>query len=543
MNNSIASLADAFMPPKPQSAPKKSSSTPLRQPLDYTGSNERPQRPERPDHTNHKTSTDDQVSNDNNGKKRDFNEVLAKKMSKRDTRTEKKEETKQDSHPEATESPKSNLPITEAELADKVTSTKTTALLNLIKDNQADKSVLAESQKPQHIIELANNPAASTESIGTQGENAAAVAGQQAAQTEKIAAPTDAGPETGKEAAAKTNAIPIKTPENNSQVAKINSQDTQQANNTTDQPVQKTQQEVQASNAVTTKPVETEQTEQTKQTEQIKQVEIAPQAAKAEQKPVAEQLENIPKSDLKNKFEQSLERSNSQATSQNNTAANTETDTLANKNVVQAPVVTVTKDIHNTLTDKSSNETASQTLNQISSDAGIKTNDINAAKANSTLSSTSSSISQITEHIRASSTRGQDQITIALDPPELGRVMIKFQQRNGEIVGLVEAEKAKTHQEIANEMPQIIKALNDSGIAVKRIEVVLTEQNTQNTSSDNSANHNNNTGRQTFHGGSDNPENQNSNNPSRNYSSPYNPAINPDNYINNVSDGAINMFA
>ncbi|MBW8014752.1 MAG: hypothetical protein FVQ82_01075 [Planctomycetes bacterium] len=139
--------------------------------------------------------------------------------------------------------------------------------------------------------------------------------------------------------------------------------------------------------------------------------------------------------------------------------------------------------------------------------------------------------------------RGREQISIALDPPELGRVMIRFQQRNGEIVGIVEAEKARTHQEIADEMPVIIKSLNDSGILVKRVEVVLTEQNTQDALGNNSANENNNTGRQGFSGSSDNPENEGSSTGSRNFSRQYNPANNTDNYINTVSDDAINMYA
>ncbi len=84
---------------------------------------------------------------------------------------------------------------------------------------------------------------------------------------------------------------------------------------------------------------------------------------------------------------------------------------------------------------------------------------------------------QILESIHSSlSQKGQDQqITIRLNPPELGKVFIKFQGQDDQITGLLEVSKPQTRIEIQQALPQIIQNLQDSGIQIKRIEVVLSE--------------------------------------------------------------------
>ena len=84
---------------------------------------------------------------------------------------------------------------------------------------------------------------------------------------------------------------------------------------------------------------------------------------------------------------------------------------------------------------------------------------------------------QILESIHSSlSQQGQDQqITIRLNPPELGKVFIKFDERDSQIIGLLEVSKPQTRIEIQQALPQIIQNLQDSGIQIKRLEVVLSE--------------------------------------------------------------------
>jgi len=84
---------------------------------------------------------------------------------------------------------------------------------------------------------------------------------------------------------------------------------------------------------------------------------------------------------------------------------------------------------------------------------------------------------QILESIhRSLSQEGQDQqITIRLNPPELGKVFIKFNEQDSQIIGLLEVSKPQTRIEIQQALPQIIQNLQDSGIHIKRLEVVLSE--------------------------------------------------------------------
>ena len=83
---------------------------------------------------------------------------------------------------------------------------------------------------------------------------------------------------------------------------------------------------------------------------------------------------------------------------------------------------------------------------------------------------------QILESIHSSmAQRGVDkQITVNLNPPELGHVSIKFQEHGAQLTGLLEVNKTQTKAEIEQALPQIIRNLSDSGINIKRLEVVLT---------------------------------------------------------------------
>ncbi len=84
---------------------------------------------------------------------------------------------------------------------------------------------------------------------------------------------------------------------------------------------------------------------------------------------------------------------------------------------------------------------------------------------------------QIQESVRSSfSQEGQNQqITIQLNPPELGKVLIKFQEQDNQITGLLEVSKTQTRIEIEQAIPQIIRGLHDSGIQIKRLDVVLSQ--------------------------------------------------------------------
>ncbi len=114
-------------------------------------------------------------------------------------------------------------------------------------------------------------------------------------------------------------------------------------------------------------------------------------------------------------------------------------------------------------------------------------------------SDVSTSVSkQIQESIHSSLRDSQQQITIRLNPPELGKVSIKIQEQSGQITGLMEVSNTQTRFEIQRMLPEIIQNLQDSGIQIKQINVIPTNQQEQQAFKDQSLaeQHNGETGQQ-----------------------------------------------
>jgi flagellar hook-length control protein FliK len=86
---------------------------------------------------------------------------------------------------------------------------------------------------------------------------------------------------------------------------------------------------------------------------------------------------------------------------------------------------------------------------------------------------------QILGSVRSSLHQADRQIVIRLNPPELGKVFIRFQEQEDQITGLLEVSKIQTRYEIEQVLPQIIRTLQNSGIQIKRFDVVLTDQSDQ----------------------------------------------------------------
>ncbi len=81
---------------------------------------------------------------------------------------------------------------------------------------------------------------------------------------------------------------------------------------------------------------------------------------------------------------------------------------------------------------------------------------------------------QIQSSIQGSLRQGDQQITVRLNPPELGKVLIKIHERGSQVTGLLEVSKSQTKYEIQQALPEIIQNLQNLGIQVKKIEVILT---------------------------------------------------------------------
>jgi len=89
---------------------------------------------------------------------------------------------------------------------------------------------------------------------------------------------------------------------------------------------------------------------------------------------------------------------------------------------------------------------------------------------------------QVQESIQSSLHQGAKQITIRLNPPELGNVSLKFEEKGGEITGLLQVSKIETRYQVEQAVPQIIRNLADAGIVIKKLEVTLSSTSEQNTS-------------------------------------------------------------
>ncbi len=86
---------------------------------------------------------------------------------------------------------------------------------------------------------------------------------------------------------------------------------------------------------------------------------------------------------------------------------------------------------------------------------------------------------QISDAVGAAVNENKDEITVRLNPPELGKVTIKLSQQDNEITGVIQVDRAATRYEIEKSIPRIMENLGESGLHVKKIEVALSG-NTEN---------------------------------------------------------------
>jgi flagellar hook-length control protein FliK len=82
---------------------------------------------------------------------------------------------------------------------------------------------------------------------------------------------------------------------------------------------------------------------------------------------------------------------------------------------------------------------------------------------------------QISQSVTAAAQQLNRQITIQLNPPELGKVSVKFSQAGSELTGLIEASNTRTRADINQQIPEILRSLEQAGITVKRIDVTLSD--------------------------------------------------------------------
>lgn len=83
---------------------------------------------------------------------------------------------------------------------------------------------------------------------------------------------------------------------------------------------------------------------------------------------------------------------------------------------------------------------------------------------------------QILDSVRASMANGERQVSIRLTPPELGMVVVRFQEQGEQLHGIVEVSNADTRREVERALPQVVRSLQEAGVQVRRVEVVTADQ-------------------------------------------------------------------
>jgi len=87
---------------------------------------------------------------------------------------------------------------------------------------------------------------------------------------------------------------------------------------------------------------------------------------------------------------------------------------------------------------------------------------------------------QIGEQIRANASRLDQQIIIRLNPPELGRVRMTLRAEGNELRGVLEADNPRTVSELQREAAGLAARLAEGGVALRRLDVSLSEVGGQN---------------------------------------------------------------
>jgi flagellar hook-length control protein FliK len=91
---------------------------------------------------------------------------------------------------------------------------------------------------------------------------------------------------------------------------------------------------------------------------------------------------------------------------------------------------------------------------------------------------------QIQYSVKNAVSNGTNKISITLNPPELGKISIELKDQDGQISAVLQVTKSETKFEIQQNIAQITKNLEASGVQVKKIEVILNDQPEQQSGKD-----------------------------------------------------------
>lgn len=82
---------------------------------------------------------------------------------------------------------------------------------------------------------------------------------------------------------------------------------------------------------------------------------------------------------------------------------------------------------------------------------------------------------QVLDSVRATLAGGDKQVMVRLNPPELGSVTVRFQEQGDQIRAVLEVSRQETRQEVERALPEVVRALQESGVQIRRVEVILSD--------------------------------------------------------------------
>jgi flagellar hook-length control protein FliK len=125
-------------------------------------------------------------------------------------------------------------------------------------------------------------------------------------------------------------------------------------------------------------------------------------------------------------------------------------------------------------------------VNNLQSAAQDNTADVKNISNESKIDTPKEISTQVHDSIKSTLSADNKEIVIQLNPPELGKLEIKFTEDSSGLTGVLSVDNSKTRHEIQQSLPEIINNLQDSGVNIKKIEVVLSNNQEQQTMKDQS---------------------------------------------------------